>query len=94
MRQDPAHFEGRDMSLVHVSRKLKEALKVEELLTEAGVDYAVEPDEYRGTWLFLIPVARIGAFFYVPAERAAGARELLRAGGFAVSEDEDEDEDA
>jgi hypothetical protein len=36
---------------------------VEQLLTEAGVDYVVEAEEYSAGTLF--PRMRVGAFFYV-----------------------------
>ena len=72
MRQDPDHFEGQELVLVYVAKKLKEALRLEEVLTGAGFDYLVEPDTYRGGVIFASE--RIGAFFYVAPADDSGAR--------------------
>ncbi|MBI1895281.1 MAG: hypothetical protein HYZ57_19550 [Acidobacteria bacterium] len=80
MRQPADHFGDRELSLLYVAKRLKEALALEEVLTAAGVDYLVEPDRYRGGIIFV--QERIGAFFYVDPERLAGARELLRSRGY------------
>ena len=60
MRQAPEFFESEELDLIFIAKKLKEALKIEDLLTEAGIDYAVEPDTYRGGLIFASE--RIGAF--------------------------------
>jgi hypothetical protein len=74
VRQEPDHFEGQELALVYVAKKLKDALRLEEVLTGAGFDYLVETDTYKGGVLFMSE--RVGAFFYVapaddPAARAA-----------------------
>ena len=61
MKQDPDFFEGKEPSLIYIAKKLKEALALEEVLTAAGVDYGVEPDRYKGGFVF--QTERIGAFF-------------------------------
>jgi hypothetical protein len=75
MRQEPDFFGEIELSLVYVARKLKEALRVENLLTEAKLDYLVEPDKFMGGFLFRREL--IGAFFYVAPESEAATRELL-----------------
>jgi hypothetical protein len=40
------------LALVYVAKRLKEALRLEELLTAAGLEYLVEPDKYRGGIIF------------------------------------------
>ena len=84
MRKEPDDFGDVEMSLIHVARRLKEALRVEGLLTDAGLDYVVEPDEYTAGTIFRR--RRIGAFFYVAAHDDASARDLLRRGGFTPFE--------
>ena len=37
MRREPDHFGDQDLSLVYIAKKLKEALGVETLLTDAGL---------------------------------------------------------
>jgi hypothetical protein len=84
VRQEPDFFEGQaaagqELALVYVAKKLKEALRLEEVLTGAGFDYLVEPDNYRGGVIFVSE--RIGAFFYVaPADDAAARAAMQRAG--------------
>ena len=48
MRQDPEHFGDQVLNLIYIAKKLKEALRLETALTDAGVDYVVEPDTYTG----------------------------------------------
>lgn len=85
MRREPEFFGDGEMELIQVSRKLKEAQSVEDALTEAGIDYVVQPEPYQGRMLYILPTARIGAFFYVPVESSAPARELLDARGFVLT---------
>jgi hypothetical protein len=80
MRREPEYFGEREVELLYVAKRLKEALAVEELLTERSIDYVVQPEEYFGGLIF--QRVRIGAFFYVLPEAAPAAREALRAGGF------------
>ena len=80
MRQDEAYFEDEDLELIFIAKRLKEAQKIEALLTEAGIDYMVEPDRYRGGVLFVREL--IGAFFYVAEDETEAARQVLRNGGF------------
>ena len=68
------------MDLVYIAKKLQEALRLESLFTEAGVDYAVEPDKYSGGVIFRSE--RVGAFFYVLPEAAEQARLVMREHGF------------
>jgi len=77
MRQAPEFFESEELDLIFIAKKLKEALKIEDLLTEAGIDYAVEPDTYRGGLIFASE--RIGAFFYVQPSASEQAKQVLSA---------------
>lgn len=86
MRRDAEWFGDDEVELVQLSRKLREAKAVEAALDEAGVDYAVEADEYQATMLLVFPVTRVGAYFYVRPPDAARARDVLREGGFEVME--------
>ena len=84
MRREADFFEDREMDLIYIAKKLKEALRLETALTEAGVDYAVEPDKYSGGVIFRSE--RIGAFFYVLPEALEQAREVMQRHGFRVPE--------
>jgi hypothetical protein len=58
-----------------MARRLREALKIEALLTEAGIDYLVETGTYTGGLLLKRDLT--GAFFYVAPADTGRARELL-----------------
>jgi hypothetical protein len=80
MKQDALFFEDREAILVYIAKKLKDAVRLESVLTEGGVDYGVETDEYRGGVVF--NTTRIGAFFYVLPDAVAFAREVMERHGF------------
>lgn len=80
MLREPDYFEDRELSLIYVAKKLKEALALEKLLTDSGLDYLVEPDRYSGGIIFRSE--RIGAFFYVAPEDEEKAREIMRGSGY------------
>jgi hypothetical protein len=75
MRKEAEFFGEAELDLVYIAHRLRDALKIEELLTRADFDYFVETDTYVGGLLFKRELT--GAFFYVaPADRES-ARELL-----------------
>lgn len=80
MKQEPEFFGEQELDLLFIAKKLREALKLEEKLTAAGVDYAVEVDEYRGGIIF--PSTRKGAFFYVLPGDLDRARQVMAEAGF------------
>lgn len=80
MRRDAEFFEGRDLELFYIAKRLNEALALEQLLTESGFEYLVEPDRYRGGFLF--QTERVGAFFYAASESLDAVRDLLTAHGY------------
>jgi hypothetical protein len=80
MRQPPEHFGEQELDLIYVAKKLDEALRLEQVLDAAELDYLVEPDKYKGGVIF--PSERIGAFFYVPPDHAVTARATLASAGY------------
>jgi vacuolar-type H+-ATPase subunit E/Vma4 len=68
------------MVLVYISKRLKEALSIEALFKEAGIEYEVEPDTYVGGIIFRSE--RTGAFFYVDESNETAARDLLNQSGY------------
>ena len=80
MKRAADWFEGREPQLIYIAKKLAEVEAIEAVLTEAGIDFGVEPDEYQGGVIFRR--TRIGAFFYVMPEAAEAAMQLLRTKGF------------
>lgn len=80
MRREADFFGEQELALVYVAKRLKEALRLEELLTSAGLDYLVETDHYSGGLIFRSQ--RVGAFFYVAPEMEEPVREAMGRGGF------------
>ena len=80
MKQEASFFTGYEPALIYIAKKLKDALRLEEVFTLSGVDYGVEADEYRGGVIF--HSTRIGAFFYVRPDSADVARQIMRRHGF------------
>lgn len=80
MRREAEFFGERELALIYIAKKLKEALALEDLLTTAEFDYFVEPDRYRGGVVF--QTERVGAFFYVDPVHETRAREYLSANGY------------
>lgn len=79
MRREQDYFGEQELALLYVAKKLKEALHLEDLLTQAGIDYLVETDKYSGGVIFRSE--RVGAFFYVaPANDNAARETMARAG--------------
>ena len=79
VRCEPDHFGDQELSLLYVAKRLKEALRLEELLTAAGIEYLVETDKYSGGVIFRSE--RVGAFFYVAPGSDSVARETLARAG-------------
>ena len=64
---------------VYMAKTVREARRVEELLSERGVDYTVEVEVFART---LLGSPRHGAMFYVRADQATYCRSALAASGF------------
>ncbi|MEJ5367654.1 MAG: hypothetical protein WHT08_04995 [Bryobacteraceae bacterium] len=80
MRRDEEFFDGQELILLYIAKRLREAQRVEDLLTGAGIDYLVEADLYMGGFLFRR--ALHGAFFYVTGTDDERARQLLVQHGY------------
>jgi hypothetical protein len=86
MRQDPVFFEGHEPVLIYIAKRLSDALRLEGVLSSAGLDYGVETDEYRGGVIF--QRLRTGAFFYVLPAAAEAARRVMEMNGFRPADPE------
>lgn len=76
-RVDPEQL--RDPELIFIGRSLRLALRAEEWLTTAGIDYAVQIESVGRSLLFR--TERMGAVIYVTAGQAVYCRENLTAAG-------------
>jgi hypothetical protein len=80
MKKEAEYFEGVEPELIFVAKRLRDALSLESVLTAAGIDYAVEPDEYEGGAIF--KTMRVGAFFYVRPEIRESAVAVMLENGY------------
>jgi hypothetical protein len=80
VKQEPSFFDGKDPVLVYIAKHLKDALRLEGVFTEAGIDFGVEADEYRAGVVFR--TVRTGAFFYVLPEAVESAHAAMRSNGY------------
>ncbi len=80
MRQTAAYFEGKEAVLIYIAKRLRDALRLESILSAAGMDYGVEADEYTGGVVF--QRVRAGAFFYVLPQMVESAHEIMRRNGY------------
>ena len=80
MKRDADFFgEGR-AELVYIAKRLRDAQRLESILTAAGVDYGVEADEYRSGVIFRS--VRAGAFFYVLPNALDAAHDIMLRHGY------------
>ena len=92
-----ARIDGEDLpdpERIYIASSLRVARQVEEWLTLAGVNYAVQVEPFGRSLLF--GTLRMGAAFYVTSAQAVHCRERLIAGGLGggvVEDEEDEDEE-
>ena len=86
MRQDADTFGDAELDLLYMARRLRDALKLEQLLDDAGVDYAVETGTYTGGLLIKRDLA--AAFFYVAPADVAKGRAILSQNGYKPYEPE------
>ncbi len=84
MKQEPSYFEGKEPVLIYIAKKLRDALRLEGILADAGIDFGVEADEYRAGVIFR--TVRAGAFFYVLPETVPAAEEVMRRNGYRPNE--------
>lgn len=80
MRREPDYFGDKELLLIYIGKKLREAKAVERAFDEAGVDYAIEVDYYTGGLIFRSE--RAGAFFYVDPAQEELAAGVLAKGGY------------
>ncbi|HEY1267012.1 MAG TPA: hypothetical protein VGH16_07130 [Candidatus Binatia bacterium] len=74
-------FGDKDVSRVYLAGRLAEAKRVEEVLTDNSIDYAVEVEPYVATFAVLSFGEYGGAAFYVLSGQADFCRRILAEAG-------------
>jgi len=80
---DPEDFGDQPSELVFIARRVREAERVEALLTDEGIDYALAFEDFLHGGLFGVTTLT-GVGFYVLSGQAAHCRELFGRRGLAV----------
>ena len=75
MRREPEFFGEAELDLIYMARSLRDALRLEKVLTEASVEYLVETGTYTAG--FFLKRELTGAFFYITPQDAQRTREVL-----------------
>jgi hypothetical protein len=79
MRREPDFFGEEELILVYMARRLKDALAIEKIFSDAGLDYALETGPYLSGLLFR--TSKVGVFFYVRPLDELQARTVLSSTG-------------
>ena len=78
---------------VYIAAGLREARRVEGVLSNSSIEYTVALEEYTTPTVFLYGIYT-GASFYVASEQAPQAREVLRKVGLSAGIDDSEASDS
>lgn len=79
MRRSADQLSG-SLSLVYIAGNMVDAGKVERILTEHGVDYALSLEPFASTSM-MRPGDHTGLFVYVPTAQHRACREMLERSG-------------
>ncbi len=78
---DPIAFDGKDVAMIYIAGRLSEGKRVEQILCEHAIDYAVDAEPFETSVLGILPVQYEGVGFYVVSEQAEFCRGILRGAG-------------
>lgn len=81
-RLDFEDLPEKERARIYIAVTLAEAKGIETLLSEHGIDYSIELEEFIRSGFNIIGSKYVGAMFYVLAGQAEFCRTLLKARGF------------
>ena len=76
---DPTTFDGKEIALIYIAGRVSEGKRIEQILSEYAIDYAVDIEPFESRLLGILPIEREGVGFYVLVEHADLGRRVLRA---------------
>ncbi len=80
VRREPDFFGDQELVLIFAARRLRDAIAVEQIFDDGGVDYVLETAPYESGLVFRS--TKIGVFFYIPSQESGRASELLGNRGY------------
>lgn len=78
---DPETFDDKEVAIVYIAGRLPEGKRVEQVLSDHAIDYAVDSEPFQSRVLGILPVEYEGVGFYVLLGQADFCRRLLREAG-------------
>jgi hypothetical protein len=88
-RVDFDEWESKEVTRIYIAGRLAEAKVVEKILSEHGVDYAVDFEPFRLMVLGIFPSEHTGVGFYVLSGQAAFSKRVLLDAGLRTGIEED-----
>jgi hypothetical protein len=71
-------FDDKEVALVYIAGRLSEGKRVEQVLSDNAIDYAVDIEPFQSRVLGILPVEYKGVGFYVLSAQADFCRRVLR----------------
>jgi hypothetical protein len=87
---DSATFDDKEVTMVYVAGRLSEGKRVEQVLSDNAIDYAVDFEPFERRVLGILPVKYEGVGFYVFSGEADFCRRVLREAGLVQGLVEDD----
>jgi hypothetical protein len=78
---DPETFDEKEVTMVYIAVRLSEGKRVEQVLSDNAMDYAVDIEPFQSRLLGIFPVEYEGIGFYVLSTHADFCRRVLREKG-------------
>ena len=78
---DAATFDDKEVAMVYIAGRLSEGKRVEQVLSDNAIDYAVDFEPFESRVLGILPVKYEGVGFYVLSGQADFCRRVLREAG-------------
>jgi hypothetical protein len=78
---DPETFDDKEVAMVYIAGRLNEGKRVEQVLSDNAIDYAVDIEPFQSRLLGILPIEREGVGFYVLSSQADCCRRVLREAG-------------
>ena len=87
---DPEAFDGKEVAMVYIAGRLSEGQRVEQVLSDNAIDYAVDFEPFESRVLGILPVKYEGVGFYVLSGQADFSRRVLADAGLVQGLVEDD----
>ena len=75
---DAATFDDKEVAMVYIAGRVSEGKRVEQVLSDNAIDYAVDFEPFESRVLGILRVEYEGVAFYVVSDQADFGRRVLR----------------